>query len=230
MSDEEFKTYSAVYEKMDPERKGIAEASHIKVLLTRTQLKPEQLRQAVITSRALKPSYHPQSCESICRLLRIVAFVQNGGEATLEAISELGDRPLPLAVVEGVIAPSKTSSSSDDNASTEKNPANNLKMSDKEYSAYRSVYEKMDPESKGIAEASHIKILLTRTKLSASKLRDAVITSRAMKPSYHPQSCESICRLLRIVAFVQGGGEATLEAISKLGDKPLPLATVEGVL
>ena len=103
-------------------------------------------------------------------------------------------------------------------------------MSDKQYSAYRSVYEKMDPESKGIAEASHIKILLTRTKLSASKLRDAVLTSRAMKPSYHPQSCESICRLLRIVAFVQGGGEATLEAISKLGDKPLPLATVEGVL
>jgi len=233
MSDKEFAAYCDVYRKMDPEGKGQAEASHIKVLLTRTKLNPSQLREAVITSRAMKPSYHPQSCESICRLLRIVSFLQNGGgNATLEAIEKLSDKPLPLAVVEGVISPSSPETSSSSSSSNDDQPVvkNNLKMSDKEFAAYYKVYRKMDPEGKGQAEASHIKVLLTRTKLSATQLRDAVITSRAMKPSYHPQSCESICRLLRIVAFVQGGGEAKLDPIEKVGDKPLPLAVVEGVL
>eukprot|EP00939_MAST-03C_sp_MAST-3C-sp1_P001098 g1098.t1 len=118
MSTYEKEIYEEVFQKLDPANTGQAKAKHIKSILGRTGLPSGILRKIVILSRAMKPSVSNQSCVALCRLLRLVAFAQQGGTVNEDEIAALGSRELQIAAIEGILTPNLeniTTSRNDDN-------------------------------------------------------------------------------------------------------------------
>jgi len=102
---DELKTYETLFSKLDPENTGTAEGKHVKAILRRSGLPKSQLKTLVLVSRSLRPEVSNNAgCVAVCRLLRLIAFVQNGGDITTkDAIVAFGSKSLPIAKIEGIL-------------------------------------------------------------------------------------------------------------------------------
>ena len=193
---EEYEAYRRVFRKMDPRNTGSVSAAHIKALLSRCHLEPTVLRQVILSSRSMKPSVHPQSCAAICRLLRLVAFVQNGGASTAESLASLdATRSLPLARIEGVL----------------EEPSSPQSIAGKYRALFDSLVraEKGDGEYKQTLSKSGALGLLERSGLveyEQGRIFELLVSHKPQVSETDELTFEMFNHLLSIVSYAQSGG------------------------